>query len=381
MAQKTIIVAGMIASDPYQGGASWAVLQYILGFQRLGHRVFFIEPLAVSPDSSLAWMEGRAAKYFREVADRFALHGQSALWRQGTTETIGLPYNHLLNVASQADLLVNISGLVTDPGVFDRVACRAYLDLDPAFNQLWHTVLGIDRHFAGHDFFFTVGSSLGRPSCTIPTVGFTWMATLPPVVMHEWPLVSMPKNGSLTTVANWRSYGSIEYEGVSYGQKAHSFRKYVELPRRSPISCELALSIDPGETSDLVLLQEHGWRVVDPENAAGTPDRYRAFIQESFAELGVAKLGYVRSRSGWFSDRSACYLATGRPVIAEDTGFPDVVPTGTGLLVFRTMDDLLAGIDSIRSKPQRHGEAARRIAREYFDSDRVLTSMLTRIGV
>jgi hypothetical protein len=380
MSPKTILIAGMIASDPYQGGASWAVLQYVLGFQRLGHRVYFIEPVNLASDTPPAWMDGKAARYFLEVADRFALNGRVALYRQGTQETVGRSYSQLLDIAGRADMLINISGLLTDPAILDRVSCRVYLDLDPAFNQLWHYVLEIDRHFAGHDFFFTVGQALGSPSCSVPTGGLNWQPTLPPVILDEWRATPMPDEGPLTTVANWRSYGSIEYEGENYGQKAHSFRKYMELPGLTPLPCELALAIDQGEASDLTLLQKHGWDLVDPVVATGTPDRYREFIAGSFAELGVAKTGYVRSRCGWFSDRSACYLATGRPVIAEDTNFQDALPIGTGLLVFRNMDELLAAIDAIRSNPWKHSEAARQVACQYFDSDRVLASMLGKIG-
>jgi hypothetical protein len=184
---------------------------------------------------------------------------------------------------------------------------------------------------------------------------------------------------AFTTVANWRSYGALHCDGLFLGQKAHAFRTLIDLPRKTRTRFALALGIHPTEP-DLAALRDHGWTLVDPTRAVGTPDRYRQFVAGSRAEIGVAKSGYLVTRSGWFSDRSACYLASGRPVLAHDTGYCVEIPTGEGLLAFADESDALAGVEAIEADYPRHRAAARAIAEQYFDSGRVLTRLLVRIG-
>jgi hypothetical protein len=382
-AQKhTILFSGMIAADPHQGGATWAVLQYLLGFKRLGHEVYFLEPMSrkdVRPADAPLTASANAA-YFRQVTEEFGLARGSALLLSGTQETVGLPYALLCEAARRTDLLVNVSGMLTDEELIGRIPVRVYLDLDPAFNQLWHTAQGIDMRFAGHNRFVTVGQAIGRPECPVPTCGLSWAPTLQPVVLEHWPVAEGLTHDALTTVGNWRGYGSIEYGGVFYGQKAHSLRPLLGLPAGTDEKFLLALAIHPDEKKDLAALAGNGWRLVDPAEVAGTPANYRRFIQGSKAEFGVAKSGYVASRCGWFSDRSACYLASGRPVLAQETGFSRSLPTGEGLFAFATCDDVLAGVEALRENYPRHARAARALAEEYFDSDKVLTRFLQRIG-
>jgi hypothetical protein len=186
---------------------------------------------------------------------------------------------------------------------------------------------------------------------------------------------------AFTTVANWRGYGSIEHDGVRYGQKAHSLRRLIDLPRLTRERFTLALSIHPQEVKDIEALTSHGWQRVDPAEVAGTPDRYQQFVQGSRGEFGLAKSGYVASRCGWFSDRSACYLASGRPVVAQDTGFSRHLPTGKGLLAFENAQQAAAAVEAVGRDYGRHCLAARALAEEYFDSDKVLGRLLRRIGV
>src|SRR5581483_453878 len=202
------------------------------------------------------------------------------------------------------------------------IPVRAYLDLDPGFNQVW-SATGEDAGLDGHTHFVTVGQAIGSPECPVPTCGRSWIGTLPPVVLREWPAATWPPaRDAFTTVGHWRSYGPVEYEGIRYGQRVHSFRELMELPRRGSARFEVALGIHPDERRDIEALEAHGWQLIDPMTVAPTPDRYREFVQGSKAEIGIAKGGYVASRCGWFSDRSAAYLASGRPVVAQDTGFP-----------------------------------------------------------
>jgi hypothetical protein len=372
-AAPTVIVSGTIAATPWQGGATWAVLQYLLGLRKLDCGVYFIEQLdgqSVKPSGAL---------YCEQVMERFGLEDRWALLPAAGEEPTGMSRRRLLEAAAESGLLLNLSGKLTDPGVLDRVPVRAYVDLDPAFVQLWQAAEGVDMGFDAHTHFVTVADTIGRPDSPIPTCGRDWLPTLPPVVLEEWPVATEVERHRATTVGHWRSYGSITHEGVHYGQKAHSLRALIDLPRRAPDRLELALAIHPDETSDLEALKENGWTLLDPGKVVATPDEYRSFVQGSWAEFGLAKLGYVVSDSGWFSDRSACYLASGRPVLAQDTGFGRRLPTGEGLLPFSDADDVVAGLEQLDADYERHRAAARQIAEDHLESDRVLGSLLERL--
>jgi len=381
--QLTILISGMIAADPYQGGATWAVLQYVLGFKQLGHTVLFVEPVeerALRP-SGADLDSSTNATYFREVMAAFGLETSSALLLAGTHETAGLPYNRLVELSGQADVLINISGMLTDENLVGNVPTRVYLDLDPAFNQLWQAVEGIDMRFAGHTHWVTVGLAIGHPDCPVPTCALPWITTVQPIVLSHWPVAGRVTYNVLTTVANWRGYGSVTYDGVFYGQKAHSLRQFFPLPTLTNEQFVLALAIHPAEINDLMALEQNGWWLVDPAQVAHTPWSYQQFIQGSKGEWGIAKSGYVAARSGWFSDRSVCYLASGRPVIAQETSFSRYLPTGNGLFAFATIDDVLVAIEEIRRDYTHHAQGARALAEEYFDSNKVLARLLHRIGL
>jgi hypothetical protein len=371
MCQMRIVVSGMLAGDPHQGGASWAVLQYVLGLERLGHEVAFIEPMTATRAATVE-------SYFRLALAEAGLSRAMLLVQEGgSSEAWGCEENRRWSM--RADVLLNLAGVLTEEDLFESIPVRVYLDLDPAFSQVWHET-GIDMRFENHTHFATVGQSLGQQTCTAPTCGIDWIPTLPPVVLDRWPPAGAIEHDAFTTVGNWRSYGSIEYEGVFYGQKAHSMRDLIELPRRTDERLLLALAIDSAELPDLVELARHEWEILDPARVAGTPTTYAAFVRGSKAEFGLAKSGYVSSRCGWFSDRSACYLASGRPVVAQDTGFGAFIEVGEGLLPFTTTNDAVNAIDDLRRDYPQHARAARALAEKHFDSDRVLTSLLERVG-
>ncbi len=363
-----IVVAGMLAGIPRQGGATWAVLQYVLGLRRLGHEVVVVEE--VDHERFAA-----SASRFAALAAEFGLGPHAAMIDRATGATACIERADLLRAVDGADLLLNISGTLTDEAVLSRVGRRAFVDLDPAFTQLWHEQ-GVDMGFDRHDRFVTIGQAIGMPGCSVPTCGRQWLTTRQPIVLEHWPLAGDVANEGLTTVGHWRAYGSIHHEGVHYGQKAHSLRPLMDLPRRVPELFSLALGIHSDERDDLDALDRSGWRLVDPDAVAGTPGDYREFVRASWAEFGLAKHGYVISRCGWFSDRSLCYLASGRPVVAQDTGFADWLPTGEGLFAFSTADDVVAAVGELRSDYPRHRRAARALAEDVFDSDRVLGELL-----
>ena len=377
----TVLCTGMLAADPQYGGATWAVLQYVLGFRQLGHALYFVEPVSAAKLRPFGASLSRSdtARDFERLTRQYGLSGCASLLLEGTTETVGLSHVELRRVAQRADVLINISGMLRDQALLEAIDRRVYLDLDPGFNQAWHASEGLDMRFDAHTHFATVGLALGLPGCRVPTCGRTWIPTCPPVVLREWPVARGRTRPAFTTVANWRSYGSVYHDDLFLGQKAHALRPMMGLPRKTRARLELALSIHPSEP-DVEALRGHGWKLVDPRRAAGTPARYRRFVSASRAEFGLAKSGYVASRSGWFSDRSACYLAAGRPVLAQDTGFSTVLPTGEGLLRFGNDTEAVAGIDAIDADYPSHREAARALAELYFDSDRVLTRLLDRVG-
>ena len=381
--RSTILVAGMIAADQHQGGAVWAVLQYVLGLRRLGHRVHLVEPIPAAKlqPAGTPLAESINARFFREVVVRFGLEDCATAFVTGTDEAIGVPLARVRETASAADALINISGMLREPSLAEPPRVRVYLDLDPAFNQLWHAQ-GVDVGFDGpHTHFVTVGLGVGRGDCAVPTRGRRWITTRQPIALEEWPAGASIDRDAFTTVGNWRGYGAITHDGRFYGQKAHSFRDIAGLPTRTRQRFELAMSIHPAETADLQRLAGNGWTLLDPQLVAGTPDAYRAFVQGSKAEIAIAKQGYAAARSGWFSDRSICYLASGRPVVAQETGFSDFLPAGDGLLSFTNEDEALAGVEQVAGDYDRHSRAARAIAEEWFDSNRVLPALLRRVEV
>ena len=372
----------MIAGVPHQGGATWAVLQYLLGFRRLGHDVYFVEPVQEASllPSRTPLPRSENASYFDRVMTEFGFKGAAALLQAGTHHTVGMPYGLLCRIAGSADVLINVSGMLTDEALVENIPLRVYLDLDPAFTQLWHAAQGIDMRFSGHNRFVTVGQAVGRHWCDVPTCGLRWITTPQPVVLEHWPTAERIDREALTTVANWRGYGSVEHRGVFYGQKAHSLRNFFRLPTLTNERFALALAIHPDERRDLATLRANGWQLLDPARVASTTGDYRRFVSGSKAEFGIAKSGYVKSRCGWFSDRSACYLASGRPVVAQETGFSRFLPTGTGLIPFTTAEEVLAGIEEINADYELHARVARDIAEEHLDSDEVLTRLLQQVG-
>ena len=352
-----IVVAGMVSDVPGQGGASWAVLQYVLGLRRLGHEVVLIEPVR-----SLE----RSAGYFRRLAESFSL--DAILLERESGRRIELTRRR----PEGADLLLNLSGVLAEPIAADLTV---YVDLDPGFTQAWHAQ-GIDMGLDRHDRFVTVGRSIGQTACPIPHCDRSWLTIPQPIVLDHWPYSARLQHRAATSVGHWRSYGSLDHDGIHYGQRAHATRELIRLPELSQVRVLLALGIDPAEEDDLTALHRHGWQLTDPAQVAATPSAYRSFVQGSLLELGIAKQGYVTSSSGWFSDRSVCYLASGRPVVAQDTGFSSWLPTGAGVLSFRTAEEAAAALDEVAGDYERHRCAARSLAEDVFDSDRVLGELL-----
>jgi hypothetical protein len=363
-----LILGGMVAAGPGHGGATWAALQYALGLRALGHDVLLLDEVRGPGDP-----DARAA-CLAQVTAAFGLERRAALLTGGGG-AVGATYDDVLTFATSADLLVNLAGTVHDPAVLEAIPRRLLVDLDPAFTQLWHAQ-GVDVGIASHDRFASVGLRLHADECTVPDGGVAWTPTLPPVVLDAWPVAREAPTEGVTAIANWRSYGTIEHDGVRYGQKAHSVRALIDLPRRTAEPPRFALLIDPSETGDIATLHAHGWVLIDAAHETHTPEAYARFVRASAAELGIAKEGYVVSRCGWFSDRSACYLASGRPVVAQRTGWEHVLPEGEGLLGFDTAAEAADALAQVAAEPARHAAAARGIAEQHLDARAVLPALL-----
>jgi hypothetical protein len=379
--RETVIVAGALAQRPMRAGHTWVFLQYLLGFRALGFDVVFVDRLepGMCTDAGGApagLEESMNVRYLRAVMERFGLADSWMLLYDAGRTCLGLPRERL----PQAALLLNVMGYLEDEEILGAAQQRVFLDIDPGFGQMWQA-LGLADLFHGHDRYVTVGERIGAPGCAIPTLGIDWLTTKPPVVLDEWPY-EPARPGRFTTVASWRGpFAPIEYEGRRYGLRVHELRRFAELPERAAGRFEIALDVDASDSADVENLAAHGWSLVDPLAVAGDPDRYRDYIRGSSAEVMIAKNMYVEAHSGWFSDRSACYLATGRPVLAQDTGLDGLLPTDAGVIAFTTLDEAVAGAAEVDGDYARHSRAAREIAREHFAADRVLPRLLAALGI
>jgi hypothetical protein len=382
-----LLYSGALAQVPQQGGLTWLHLQFLLGFRRLGWKVLFLDRLAPEMCVDDA---GRPARFehsanlrylFRVMQDYGLREGFSLAYDRGQP-VLGLSREKVLAKAGAADLLLNVMGYLDDEEVHRRVRHRVFLDIDPGFPQMWKE-LGLHDAFARHDRFVTLGRNIGRPDCAIPTAGLSWITMPQPVVLEHWPAAAPNPAGAFTSIGAWRGpNGPLEYQGRTYGLRVHEFRKFIRLPSLCPgTRFEMALDIHPGDARDIQLLRDNGWSMVDPKAVAGGPRDYQSYITRSKSEIMVPKAMYVDTNSGLLSDRSVYYLATGRPVLARDTGIGHLYPTGEGLLTFSTLDEAAAGVEAINSDYVRHCRAAREIAVEYFDSDKVLARLLADLGV
>jgi hypothetical protein len=382
---ETIVVAGALAQKPHQAGHTWQFLQYLLGFRRLGFDVLFVDRLDADmcvDEHGRPTSPERSANvaYFADVMRSCGLADSCALLVDGAS-VFGVPRAQALARTRRSTLLLNVMGYLDDEELLGAASRRVFLDTDPGFGQMW-LELGLADIFRGHDAYVTVAENIGRPGCSIPTCGLDWKTTRQPVVLDLWRRQDEVRRTAFTSVGAWRGpYAPISLNGVTYGLRVHEFRKFAHIPRLSGRRFDIALDIDAAETSDLELLRSNGWRLVSPRQAAGDLWTYRDFLRSSFAEFMVARGIYVQTRSGWFSERSICYLASGTPVLAQDTGLDGLLPSGEGLLTFTTADEAAAGVESISSDHDRHARAAAEIAEAYFESGLVLGRLLRTVGV
>jgi hypothetical protein len=377
-ASLRIIVTGLIGQYPL-GGVAWDYLQFVLGMKRLGHDVYYLEDTGQWPFNPL---RGRVAKdchfnveYLAGVMSRFGLRDRWAYRVPGPPHWAGLDDQRRQEVIATADLVLNVSGSLGQPEDYRQARRMAYLDSDPGFTQvkLAKGQVHFQRIVDLHDVHFSFGECLSEH---VPATGHNWRPTRQPIVLSEWH-ASTPRRDVFTTVMNWTSYKPLEHEGRTYGQKDVEFERFLDLPQRvRPTALEIAVGAGKTRRPPRELLVHKGWRLVDPGDVCPDPQRYRDYIERSMAEWSVAKNGYVVSQAGWFSCRSACYLAAGRPVVVQDTGFSEVVPVGEGILTFREPREAVEAIRDVERNYAAHSRAALAVAHEYFDSDKVLAGLI-----
>jgi hypothetical protein len=381
-----IIVFGILFWYPL-AGVTYQFLHYLLALRRLGYDPYYVEDSGrwvydprindLSPDAS-----GNVAA----VAPVLQAHGFGDRWAFRGNYPDGRCYNmtaaRLAELYREADAFLNITGAQEIRE--EHLACprRIYVESDPFASQV-RVSQGNEEwiaKLAPHDTFFTFGENLGAPDCDVPLTRFHWLPTRQPVSVDLWDNPHRGDAPAYTTITTWHNKGKdVTYRGETYyWTKDREFEKFLDLPRRRSVPFELAAGVDESVRRRLL---EHGWRQVHSVDISRDISRYRAYIQGSRGEFTVARDQYARPQTGWFSDRSACYLAAGRPVITQETGFSKFLPTGKGLFGFRTMDAILAAVDAIESDYAGNCRAAREIAAEYFAAEKVVGSLMERAGL
>jgi hypothetical protein len=384
--RPSLVVLGIAGRTPF-AGVAWQVLHYLEGFRHAGYDVVYVEDtqswpynperneVTDDPSYTLAYLRG--AMEWAGFRDRWAYVAPD-------DRVFGLRRRELDAILARADALANVTGATLLRETYLEIPIRIYVESDPVLAQIevaHGNGFTIDL-LSAHTHHFSFGENLGTPACPVPVERFRYRPTRQPVVLDWWARREpAAANGRFTTVSSWRQTGKdAVWNGETYLWSKHvEFLKFVDLPARSAHRLELALACD--DESALALLRRNGWHVVDALDVSTSVFAYRDYVRGSHGEFTVAKDQYVRTRSGWFSDRSASYLAAGKPVVTQDTGFGTVLPTGEGLFAFTTADEAIQAFDEIEADYARHARAAREIAGEYFDARRVTAAMLAETGL
>lgn len=361
---------------------AWHYLQYLTGLKRLGHDVYYLEDSddyesCYNPSThTVSWDPTYGIQFASEILKKLGLVNRWAYYDTPTQQWLGPLADTVGDICSTADMVINISGIVPMRPWFRQVPCRVMIDTDPAFEQIRQlTDPQRQRQTAAHNCWLTFGENIPNGQSLLPEDGIQWQPTRQPIDLDLWPKQPGRPDGKYTTVMQWSSYRNREYGGTAYGQKSDSFVPYFDFPGRTKENLELAIG---GETAPRDRLREAGWLINDPLAVTKTPVSYQSYLADSKGEFTLAKSGYVLSRCGWFSERSACYLATGRPVVTQDTGFAKTLPTGRGLHAFRDPQMAYDALETINQNYQLECDAAHEISCEYFDSRKVLTQLVER---
>ena len=376
---KNIIIAGFVIGGPL-GGFVWHHLQYVVGLHLMGHNVLFVEdsgdhatcynPLTHEVTTNPTY----GLTFINNVMLQFGLQNQWAYYNKHQDQWLGNDEKKVKEFINKADVFLNLSGVNPLRDDFLVIPVRVFIDTDPVFSQIRNIqeTAAFDCAMK-HTHFFTYGENFGKPDCGIPDDGFAWQPTRQPVLTDAWHYTPGNKAAKWTTIMQWDSYKVREYNGQVYGMKSASFGTYSSLPSIINETFELAIG---SASAPLEKLTKEGWQIADPISVSITPIHYQQYIQQSKGEWSIAKNGYAATNCGWFSERSTCYLASGRPVVVQSTGFSEIFETGRGLFSFTSLSDAVAAIEQINYDYEGHCRWAREIAEEYFRFDRVLSALL-----
>lgn len=387
MHREAILVLGLLGQFPL-AGIAWQLIHHLVGFQRLGFEVFYIEETGVTPydpraktrtsdcSYSLQFIHNTLRQY--DFADAWA-------YREGLTDRWhGMSKGRVRELFERAYCVINLCGASHPEMLTYRPKGKfIYLETDPVLCQV-RIAQGDDatlQFLNGHDAHVTYGENFGEADCPIPLTHFSWKKTRPPIVLDLWPVRIDKRCQRFTTVATWHNRGKdLCFRGETYYWSKHlNFLTIAELPRRTSQQLELGVEID--DQKELEMFQQYGWILTNPLAVSHDMRKYQEYIAQSRGEFTVAKDVVARTRSGWFSDRSVCYLAAGKPVVTQETGFSKFIPTGQGLFSFSSMDEAEAALQTINENYPAHVRAARELAAEYFEASALLTTMLRDIGV
>ena len=377
-----IVIAGYIVGGPL-GGLVWHHLQYVLGLLKMGHEVLFAEqghhyPSCYNPlTNTVSADPSYGLQFISDVFSGFGINDRWAYFDAHKNEWKGRSRKYVEEFSGSADIFLNLSGVHPPVSPFFAIPVRIFIDTDPAFTQIAHLTDPAKNSAAKmHTHFFSYGENFGKPGCTIPDDGYNWKPTRQPVVLAEWPYSTGNENTSWTTVMQWDSYKTQEFSGRKYGMKSASFDPYLLLASKVNDKMELAIGCENVIKEKLI---NAGWLISNPLIIAATHREYQHYIRHSKGEWSVAKQGYVISKSGWFSERSAAYLASGRPVLVQDTGFPAIIETGKGLLSFSTPEEAVEKIKQVNMDYDFHCKMAAVTAAEYFESGEVLKTLINSV--
>ena len=377
-----ILVLGYIVRGP-MGGMTWHHLQYFLGLHQMGSDVYFLEdsgdtiyscydPIRNVTDQNPTY----GLNYARQVFEKFGLEDRWGYYDHHQHQWHGAIAEKASQIISDAEVLLNLSGSNTLRPWLQDIPVRVLIDTDPPFTQIRNLTDNARLSFCKqHNVFFTYGENFKQEGCLVPDDGLSWQPTRQPVVLNAWPVTNGNEAASFSTAMKWESYHGKTYNGHYYGMKAESFDQYMPLPRHTKSIMELAVS---DSAAPRERLKENGWHLSYPQKISADPWKYQQYIQQSKAEFSIAKHGYVTARTGWFSERSAGYLASGRPVVVQDTGFSDWLKTDYGIIPFSGIDEALFAIKEVNNNYNKHCKAARELAETYFESAKVLTELIEK---
>jgi len=356
-------------------------MHWALGFRELGWEVWIVDNLSAaelkppeSPD-----LASPQEEFWKAMAEEFGFHGRECLLIDGDSPQL----EAFREFAASAELFINYSGQFKRLDLLGPRTVKAYLDVDPGFTQLWVEVCGSDMNLDGHDAFLTVGTTMNLPGALLPKLGREWIPVLPPVVADYWrkklgAVPGDPVDPPWTTIAHWYGYSELEWRGRRYAGKRESLVAMRSLPQSVVRPCVIATDLAP-DWYDYAAFTETGWRFVSASAVCRNVPSYLRFIAESRGEIGIAKEGYVVSRGGWMSDRSVVYLALGRPVVLQETGWTGAVAPADGMLVFHDVQDCAEAIRSIEADYETHSRGAQALADTIFSPRGVLKPLLEKI--